>query len=117
MIIKIALGFIIGILSSGSGLGGGFLVVPFLVYLGNEAKIAVGTSFLFVALVAVSSLWAHSRLGNVDLKTGLLLAAGGILGAQLGPQILENISDQNFKRGFSVLLISSGVWLLINSKS
>jgi uncharacterized membrane protein YfcA len=117
LIIKIALGLFIGILSSSSGLGGGFLVVPFLVYLGYEAKIAVGTSFLFVALVAVSALWAHSRLGNVDLKTGLLLAAGGILGAQLGPQVLANISDQNFKRGFSVLLIGTGVWLLINSKS
>jgi len=81
LIIKILLGFMIGILSSGSGLGGGFLVVPILVYLGHEAKIAVGTSFLFVAMVAVSSLWAHSRLGNVELKTGLLLAAGGILGA------------------------------------
>lgn len=117
MIIKIALGLIIGIISSGSGLGGGFLVVPFLVYMGYEAKIAVGTSVLFVAMVGVSSLWAHSRLENVDLKTGLLLAAGGILGAQLGPRILENISDQNFKRGFSVLLISTGIWLLINSKS
>jgi uncharacterized protein len=117
LIIKIALGLFIGILSSSSGLGGGFLVVPFLVYLGYEAKVSVGTSFLFVALVAVSSLWAHSRLGNVDLKTGLLLAAGGVLGAQLGPQVLANISDQNFKRGFSVLLIGTGVWLLINSKS
>ncbi|GJL80259.1 MAG: hypothetical protein NPINA01_32480 [Nitrospinaceae bacterium] len=117
MIIKIAMGFIVGILSSGSGLGGGFLVVPFLVYLGHEAKTSVGTSVLFVALVAVSSLWAHSRLGNVDLKTGLLLALGGILGAQLGPQILENISDQNFKRGFSVLLITTGIWLLVNTRS
>jgi uncharacterized protein len=117
LIIKIVLGFMVGILSSGSGLGGGFLVVPFLVYLGHEAKIAVGTSVLFVVLVAVSSLWAHSRLGNVDLKTGLLLAAGGILGAQLGPQVLANISDQNFKRGFSFLLIATGIWLLVNSKS
>ena len=117
MIIKVVLGFIIGILSSGTGLGGGFLVVPFLVYMGNEAKLAVGTSFLFVALVAVSSLWAHSRLGNVDLKTGILLAAGGIIGAQLGPQILQHISDQNFKRAFAALLIGTGIWLLVNSRA
>jgi uncharacterized protein len=117
LIIKVVLGFMIGILSSSSGLGGGFLVVPFLVYLGYEAKAAVGTSVFFVALVAVSSLWAHSRLGNVDLKTGLLLAVGGIVGAQLGPQVLANISDQNFKRGFSLLLIATGTWLLVNSKS
>ncbi len=111
------LGFVVGILSSGSGLGGGFLVVPFLIYMGKPAKIAVATSILFVGMVAVSSLWAHSRLGNVDIKTGLILAAGGIIGAQLGPQILQNISDQNFKRGFAVLLVGTGVWLFMHAKS
>lgn len=117
MITKIVLGFLVGILSSGSGLGGGFLVVPFLIYLGKPANIAVATSILFVGMVAVSSLWAHSRLGNVDIKTGLILAAGGILGAQLGPHILQNISEQNFKRGFAVLLIGTAIWLFINAKS
>lgn len=116
MIIKVVLGFVVGILSSGSGLGGGFLVVPFLIYMGKPAKVAVATSILFVGMVAVSSLWAHSKLGNVDLKTGLILAAGGILGAQLGPKILQNISDQNFKMGFAVILIGTGVWLFINAK-
>lgn len=117
MITKIVLGFVVGILSSGSGLGGGFLVVPFLIYLGKPAKIAVATSILFVGMVAVSSLWAHSRLGNIDIKTGLILAAGGIVGAQLGPQILENISEQNFKMGFAFLLIGTGIWLFINARS
>ena len=117
MITKIVLGFVVGILSSGSGLGGGFLVVPFLIYMGKPAKIAVATSILFVGMVAVSSLWAHSRLGNVDIKTGLILAAGGIVGAQLGPQILQKISDQNFKMGFAVILIGTGIWLLLNAKS
>ena len=111
------LGFVVGILSSGSGLGGGFLVVPFLIYMGKPAKIAVATSILFVGMVAVSSLWAHSRLGNIDIKTGLLLAAGGIFGAQLGPHILQNISDQHFKRGFAVLLVGTGIWLFMNARS
>ncbi len=117
MITKIVLGFVVGILSSGSGLGGGFLVVPFLIYMGKPAKVAVATSILFVGMVAISSLWAHSKLGNVDIKTGLILAAGGIIGAQLGPKILQNISDQNFKMGFAVILIGTGIWLLVNAKS
>ena len=70
MITMIALGMFIGIISSGTGLGGGFLVVPFLIYLGTETKIAVGTSFLFISLVAMSSLIAHYRLGNLDMVTG-----------------------------------------------
>ena len=111
------LGFVVGILSSGSGLGGGFLVVPFLIYMGKPAKVAVATSILFVGMVAVSSLWAHSKLGNVEIKTGLILAAGGIIGAQLGPKILMNISDQNFKMGFAFILIGTGIWLFLNAKT
>lgn len=111
------IGLGVGILSSGSGLGGGFLVVPYLIYLGKETNMAVGTSFLFVGLVAVSSMIAHFRLGNLDFRTGLLLAVGGIVGAQIGPLILENISGQNFRRGFSVLLVVTGIWLFVNSRT
>ena len=117
MTIPIVLGFLVGILSSGSGLGGGFLVVPFLLQLGKEVKEAVGTSFLFVLMVAISSLIGHSRVGNVDWKAGALLALGGILGAQVGPFILEHVSDQNFKRIFSFLLISTGLWLFYQSRA
>ena len=116
MIIAIGLGVLIGILSSGSGLGGGVLVVPFLLQLGKEVKVAVGTSFLFVLMVAISSLVGHSRMGNVDWKAGALIAFGGILGAQLGPFLLEYISDQNFKRIFAFLLIGTGLWLFYQSR-
>ena len=108
-------GIVIGILSSGTGLGGGFLVVPLLIFLGRETKLAVGTSFVFILLVAISSILAHYRLGNIDLKTGLILALGGVIGAQIGPYLLQQVSDQSFKRLFSVLLMLTAVWLFTNS--
>ena len=116
MILPIIFGMIIGALSSGSGLGGGFLVVPFLLQLGREVKVAVGTSFVFILIVAISSLIAHAKVGNVDWKSGGLLAIGGMLGAQAGPLILENISDQSFKRVFSIVFIGMGLWLFYQSK-
>jgi len=116
MILPIIFGMIIGALSSGSGLGGGFLVVPFLLQLRREVKVAVGTSFVFILMVSISSLIAHAKVGNVDWKSGGLLAIGGMLGAQAGPLILENISDQSFKRVFSIVLIGMGLWLFYQSK-
>ena len=116
MITLALVGIIVGILSSVSGLGGGFMIVPLLIFLGREAKLAVGTSFVFILVVAISSIIAHYRLGNVDIKTGLMLGLGGVIGAQIGPQILQNVSEQNFKRVFSVLLVITAVWMFVDSK-
>lgn len=117
MITLALVGFIVGILSSISGLGGGFMIVPLLIYLGREAKLAVGTSFVFILVVAISSIISHYRLGNIDIKTGLTLGVGGIVGAQIGPQILQHVSEQNFKRIFAVLLVITAVWIFVDSKS
>jgi uncharacterized membrane protein YfcA len=116
-IILILMGLVIGILASMSGLGGGFLVVPVLLYLGKKAQMAVGTSFVVVFLIAVSSVAAHYRLGNIDLKTGLMIAIGGIAGAQIGPIILQSMSEQNFKRFFAGVLVLLAIWLVIQSRS
>ena len=116
MIALVLIGIIVGILSSGSGLGGGFLMVPLLIFLGREAKFAVGTTFVFIFFVAISSLLTHYKLGNIDFKTGLVLALGGIVGAQIGPHLLQHLSDQNFKRIFSVLLVITAVWLFTSTK-
>lgn len=115
MILLVLLGMVVGILSSGSGLGGGFLVVPLLIFLGHEAKLAVGTAFVFILMVAMSSVLAHYRLENIDIKTGLVMALGGIIGAQIGPYFLQNLSEQNYKRIFSALLIIAAVWLFASS--
>ena len=110
-------GFIVGILSSISGLGGGFMIVPLLIFLGREAKLAVGTSFVFILVVAISSIISHYRLGNLDIKTGLTLGLGGIIGAQIGPQVLQYVSEQNFKRIFAVLVAITAAWIFVDSKS
>ena len=117
MITLAFIGIMVGILSSISGLGGGFMIVPLLIFLGREAKLAVGTSFVFILVVAISSIIAHYRLGNVDIKTGLMLGLGGVIGAQIGPHVLQHISEQNFKRLFSVLLVITAVWIFVDSKS
>jgi uncharacterized membrane protein YfcA len=117
LILTIVLGLLIGLLSSISGLGGGFLVVPYLLYLGKHATHAVGTSFMVILLVATSSLVAHARMGHVDFRTGICLAIGGLIGAQIGPHLLQDVPDVMFKRVFSVVLVGIGVWLFWSARN
>lgn len=117
MTLMIIAGLGIGILSSLTGLGGGFLAVPLLLYMGRNTQAAVGTSFLFVLFVSISSVAAHYRLGNIDIKSGLFLGLGGVVGAQIGPLILQQLSDQTFKRIFGLLLTALGIWMIAGTRA
>jgi uncharacterized membrane protein YfcA len=104
-------GAAIGTGASFTGLGGGFLIVPLLLFLGFPAQKAVGTSFLAILLISLSSLIAHNKLANVDYRTGILLGLGGIAGAQIGPRLLEGVSAASFKRIFAVVLVGLAGYL------
>ncbi len=107
----VAIGVLIGIAASFTGLGGGFIMVPLLLFLGFEAQRAVGTSFLAILVISVSALAAHGKLANVDWRLGLLLGLGGVLGAQVGARLVEHVSTAGFKKIFAVVLVGLGVYL------
>lgn len=104
-------GVFVGLGASFSGLGGGFLMVPLLLFMGYPAQKAVGTSFLGILVIAVSALVAHNKLANVDYRVGMLLGLGGIVGAQIGPRLLEHVTTAGFKRIFAVVLVGLATYL------
>lgn len=104
-------GVFVGLGASFSGLGGGFLMVPLLLFMGYPAQKAVGTSFLGILVIAVSALVAHNKLANVDYRVGMLLGLGGIVGAQIGPRLLEHVTTAGFKRIFAVVLMGLATYL------
>ncbi|RLE25558.1 MAG: sulfite exporter TauE/SafE family protein [Acidobacteria bacterium] len=114
-LLLVLIGLVVGLVASFTGLGGGIIMVPLLLALGFEAQKAVGTSFLAILIIAISALAAHGKLANVDWKVGLLLGAGGIVGAQVGARLVEHVSTANFRRVFAVLLVGVGVYFFSKS--
>lgn len=106
-----ALGVLVGIGASFSGLGGGFIMVPLLLFMGFTAQKAVGTSFLGILVISISALVAHNKFANVDYRAGLLLGLGGIAGAQLGALLVQQVSTDLFKKIFAVILAALAVYI------
>ncbi len=113
MLLLVVSGIVVGIGASFTGLGGGFLMIPLLLFLGFSAQKAVGTSFLAILVISISALIAHNRLSNVDYKFGLLLGIGGIIGAQIGARLVDHVSTANFKKIFAVILVGLAAYLFV----
>jgi hypothetical protein len=78
----------VGFLSAIMGVGGGFIMVPAMIYLlGMPTKVVVGTSLFQIIFVSAFTTVAHATTSfSVDMALALLLILGGVVGAQLGAQ-------------------------------
>jgi uncharacterized membrane protein YfcA len=83
------LGLAVGFLSGMFGVGGGFILTPFLMFLGIPPPIAVATQSTQIVASSVSGVLTHWRRGNVDIKMGAVLLAGGLVGSLLGIQLFN----------------------------
>ena len=104
-------GILVGVGASFTGLGGGFLMVPLLLFMGYSAQKAVGTSFLAILVISISALAAHGKLAHVDYKVGLSLGLGGIIGAQVGSRLIDYVSTGSFKKIFAGILVCLAAYL------
>ncbi len=116
----LGLGGAVGMLSGIFGVGGGFLMTPLLIFLGVPAAVAVGTEANQIVAASVSGVLAHWRRGNVDIKMGTILLAGGLVGSTIGVAIFASLRelgqiDLAIKLSFIVFLGIIGGLMLIES--
>ena len=83
----LGLGGLVGILSGMFGVGGGFLITPLLFFVGIPPAVAVATSTNQIVASSFSALLAHLKRKTVDIKRGVVLLAGGLVGAAAGGQV------------------------------
>jgi uncharacterized membrane protein YfcA len=89
LFLLILIGLGAGILSGFTGVGGAFVITPALIVLGFPANFAVGTSLAGVLGNSLVGTFRHGKLGNVDVKLGLLLLAATIGGVEVGVRVLN----------------------------
>jgi uncharacterized protein len=92
-LVIVALGAVVGLLTGMVGVGGGFLTTPILIFYGIPPAVAVASATTQITGTSVSGVLAHRRRRGVDYQMGLVLVAGGMLGALAGGGIFRLLQD------------------------
>ncbi len=112
----LGLGGVVGFLSGVFGVGGGFLMTPLLIFAGVPPAVAVATGANQIVASSVSGALAHWRRGNVDLKMGVILLVGGIVGSAAGVAlftVLRGIGQIDLMISVSYVLFLGTIGLLM----
>ena len=106
ILILIAIGLAAGTLGSLLGLGGGFLVVPALIFLRNmDARQASGTAVAVIVPTMLVTLWRRGIQGHIDFPLAGQIAIGAVVGAFVGSWLAGFLPAIVIRRTFAVALL------------
>lgn len=107
-LLPVGLGFMVGVLSAVMGIGGGFIMVPAMIYtLGMPTSMVPGTSLLQIIFVAanVTMLQAYTN-HTVDAVLAMLLLVGGVIGAQFGTRFGTRLRGEQLRFLLALLVLA-----------
>lgn len=105
------IGFLIGFVGAVMGIGGGFLLVPMLIYfLRVPTSTVIGTSMVLTLVTMASATMMHAVTNHlVDAVLALILMVGGVMGAQFGVRAGQRISGERLRFLLGVLVLAVGM--------
>lgn len=115
-IVPFGIGIAVGVLSAILGTGGGFLMLPAMIYLlGVPTVVAVGTSLFQIVFVAVNVTFLQSvHNQTVDIFLALVLIVGGVIGAPLGTRLAGKLPGEQLRALLALIVFGVSVKLLID---
>lgn len=113
-----AIGLAAGILAGMFGIGGGLVIVPALLYFLQLGEVdAIGTSLAaLIPPVGLLGAIEYYRLGHVNLKYALLIAAGLFAGSYFGARLILSLPAGTIRRIYAVFLMVVAARMLLSSK-
>ena len=104
----LALGFLAGILTVLLGVGGGFVLVPAMIYLfGMAPRVVIGTSLIMILTVSAVTTLVHAVTTQaVDIVLAALLLAGGVIGAQYGARLTTRLKPDLLRLTLALIILA-----------
>ena len=115
-LVVLGIGWLIGVIMGMVGIGGGFLLTPLMIFFGIPSPVAVASVANQIVAPSVSGVLSHWKSGNVDIKMGIILLLGGVLGSSIGVlifNVLNNIGQLDLVIKFSYFLFLSAIGTLM----
>lgn len=118
-LLPVGLGIIVGVLAAIMGIGGGFIMVPAMIYLlSMPTAIVIGTSLFQILFVAANvTLQQAIRVQTVDVILALLLMIGSVLGAQLGARAGARLRGEELRFLLAFIVLAVCAWMIFNLTS
>ncbi|MBM3106997.1 sulfite exporter TauE/SafE family protein [Pseudomonas sp. P66] len=115
-------GLVVGFIVGMTGVGGGSLMTPILLWFGISPATAVGTDLLYAAITKASGVWVHSKHKNIDWKITGWLTLGSVPAAAATLWFLSTLNTDTqaanavIKQGLAVVLVLTALAILFKSK-
>jgi uncharacterized protein len=115
-LLPLGLGFFVGVLSAIMGIGGGFVMVPAMIYmLGMPTAMVPGTSLFQIIFVAASvTILQAAQNGTVDIVLALVLLVGGVIGAQIGTRFGTKLRGEQLRALLAILVLTIALKLVVD---
>ena len=109
------LGFFVGILTILLGVGGGFILVPAMLYLlGMTTQVVVGTSLFQTLFVTAAATMVHATTTKaVDIVLAALLLLGSVVGAQVGARFANLVKPEYLRLALAVIVLLVAIWVAL----
>lgn len=116
-LILVAIGFSVGVLGGFFGVGGAWVVTPALNIFGFPMAYAIGTDLAHIFGKSIVATAKHRKMGNVDMKLGLLSIVGSVIGVEIGAQNVmwltrKGLAGPVVRYTYMVLLFGLGIYML-----
>jgi uncharacterized membrane protein YfcA len=110
------IGFLMGFLGAIMGIGGGFLLVPMLIYfLRVPTNVVIGTSMVLTLVTMATATILHSVTNHlVDATLALILMVGGVMGAQFGARAGQRMRGERLRLLLGILVLAVGVRFFVD---
>ena len=116
ILLPAAVGFAVGLLSAFMGVGGGFMLVPAMIYIiGMPTAVVVGTSLFQIIFVSANVTFLQSVTNQtVDILLAVLLLVGGVIGAQIGTRLGAKLPSEYLRVLLALLVLMMSVKVFLD---